>query len=69
MSSNIPKLRVNETVNRLSTCYERLIEANLPLKEMPSVMLWGPPGIGKSQLIRQLANSLQNKTKKKTTKK
>ena len=62
--SNMPKLKVKDAVEKLSVCYERIVRAGLPLKDMPSVMLWGPPGIGKSQLVRQLAESLQQKTQK-----
>ena len=62
---NIPQMKVKDAVNKLSVCYERILQAGLPLKDMPAVMLWGAPGIGKSQLVRQLAQDLQAKTKKK----
>ena len=61
---NIPQMKVKDAVNKLSVCYERIVRAGLPLKDMPAVMLWGAPGIGKSQLVRQLAQDLQAKTKK-----
>ncbi|MGN0814959.1 MAG: ATP-binding protein [Candidatus Coproplasma sp.] len=62
--TDIPKMKVKDALERLSVCYGNLIEARLPLKTMPSVMLWGPPGIGKSQLVSQLAVDLGRKTGK-----
>ena len=62
--SNIPKMKVKEAVEKLTTCYETMVKAKLPLKDMPSVMLWGPPGIGKSQLVKQLASKLGKATNK-----
>lgn len=64
MATNVPIMKVNETVEKLSCCYEQLIKAHLPLKDMPSVMLWGPPGIGKSQLVRELADEMGKRTGK-----
>ena len=34
------------------------------LKEMSSIMLWGPPGVGKSQAIRQIAKKIEDSTGK-----
>ena len=34
------------------------------LKEMSSVMLWGPPGVGKSQAVRQIAKEIERDTGK-----
>lgn len=31
---------------------------------LPSVMLWGPPGVGKSQAVRQIAQKLEKQTGK-----
>ena len=44
--------------------YETIIKKNLPLKTVPSVMLWGAPGVGKSQGVRQLAAELEESTGK-----
>ena len=65
MANNIPMMKVNEAVEKLGVCYERIIKSNLPFKDMPSVMLWGAPGIGKSQLVRELAEQMRAKTGKK----
>ncbi len=61
---NIPKMRVNEVIDKLCYSYDKLVKELLPLKTMPSVMLWGAPGIGKSQLVKQLATALSERTLK-----
>ena len=65
-SNNIPQLTVNKTINLLSLSYCSVINKGLPIKSMPSVMLWGAPGVGKSQAIRQLAKEIEENTGKKT---
>ncbi len=59
------KLTVDQMVQQLSKAYVSLVQTNTPLKNFPSVMLWGPPGVGKSQGIRQVANAIEEKTGKK----
>ena len=58
-------LTVNQMVGQLSNAYVSLINAKIPLRTFPSVMLWGPPGVGKSQGIRQVAKEISDKTGKK----
>ena len=62
--SNIPSMNVEKLVDRLGDAYSRLINNNLPVKNMPSVMLWGPPGVGKSQAVRQIAKAIKEETGK-----
>ena len=57
-------LTVNQMVEQLSHAYVSLINSNILLKSFPSVMLWGPPGVGKSQGIRQVAKQIEEKTEK-----
>lgn len=64
--ANIPSMNVNRIIETLSKAYCAIIQQGRPLKLLPSVMLWGPPGIGKSQAIRQLAETITEKTGKKT---
>ena len=45
--TNLTLLNVNQIVSLLSRAYIKLIKNGTPLKSFPSVMLWGPPGIGK----------------------
>jgi len=63
--SNIPASNVNHVIEKLSNMYCSVIQKNIPIKMLPSVMLWGPPGIGKSQAIRQLAKEIGDNTQKK----
>ena len=63
--ANIPSMNVNRVIDTLSDAYCAVINAGQPLKLLPSVMLWGPPGIGKSQAIRQLAKGIEKSTGKK----
>lgn len=61
---NIPTLSVGEMVKELSKAYVSVIQSGLPVKTMPSVMLWGPPGVGKSQAVRQIGERIGRETKK-----
>ncbi len=63
--SGLPLMNVQEIVNLLSRAYIKLIRNNTPLRNFPSVMLWGPPGIGKSQGVREIAETIRAKTGKK----
>lgn len=58
-SMNIPQMTVNGMVDLLIPLYA----ASEP-KDLPSMMLWGPPGIGKSQSIKAIAKKLTTLTGK-----
>lgn len=62
--TNIPSMNVGKMVEKLSSAYCAIIQNNYPIKTMPSVMLWGPPGVGKSQAVRQIAKEIGEKTGK-----
>lgn len=62
--SNVPSMTVGKMVDKLSHAYSTVINNGLPIKTMPSVMLWGPPGVGKSQAVRQIAKQIKENTKK-----
>ena len=64
--NNIPTMSVGRAVGALAELYSATITAHLPLHSLPSVMLWGPPGIGKSQAVRQLAEEIGRRTGKRT---
>lgn len=63
-STNIPTLSVDNCIDTLTSLYENAINKNIPFKSIPSLMLWGAPGVGKSQAIRQVAKRLQEATGK-----
>ena len=48
-------LSINKVIDILSMSYCKLIKNKKDLFSFPSVMLWGQPGVGKSQAIRQIA--------------
>ncbi len=62
--SNVPSMSVGKMIDVLGDSYCSMINNNLPLRTMPSVMLWGPPGVGKSQAVRQIASKIENVTGK-----
>ena len=63
--TNIPTMAVGKMVEQLSEAYCKLIQNGLHVWTMPSVMLWGPPGVGKSQAVRQIAKEIEENTGKK----
>ena len=63
--SNIPSMNVNRVIRELSSAYISVIKNNMPVKTIPSVMMWGSPGVGKSQAVRQIAREIENGTGKK----
>ena len=65
--SNVPRLSVGRITELLSRVYRAALDQGFPLHTLPSVMLWGPPGVGKSQAVRQLGAQLQQQTGKKVS--
>jgi len=63
---NIPGMNIGRIVELLSNSYCHIINNGDSIDKMPSVMLWGPPGVGKSQGIRQIAERIEKETGKKT---
>ena len=57
-------MSIGKIVDKLSRAYTAVINGGLPIKTMPSVMLWGPPGVGKSQAVRQIARRIETDTGK-----
>ena len=53
--SNIPALSANDAIKNLTKLYSNTTNF---LDKIPSVMLWGPPGVGKSQLVKEVACNL-----------
>lgn len=63
--SDIPSMTVGKMTEKLSEAYCKIIMSGLPVKTFPSVMLWGPPGVGKSQAVRRIADEISENTGKK----
>ena len=61
---NVPALSAEELIEKLSYTYERLLSAGLDGRDVPAVMLWGQPGIGKSAAVKQIARELGRRTGK-----
>lgn len=57
-------LTVEQMKGYLAKAYSSYIKNKIPFKQFPSVMLWGPPGVGKSQGIREVAKELEAETGK-----
>lgn len=62
---DMSQMTVSQLENKFVKVYTSLIKANAPLKIFPSVMLWGPPGVGKSQSVKHIAEKVSEKTGKK----
>ena len=63
--NNVPTMNITEIVESLSKCYSNIINNNMEISKFPSVMLWGQPGVGKSQSVRQIAKEIESLTGKK----
>jgi len=62
MESNIYQVKVNEMISLFTRLYTNPKKG---INKMPSQMLWGPPGIGKSRGIKAFGEALALATKKK----
>lgn len=62
--TNIPSMPIGKMVKELSEAYCAIINSGEQVKLMPSVMLWGAPGVGKSQGVRQIAKEIETHTGK-----
>ena len=64
-SSGAVIMTVEQMTAQLVNAYTSLIRTGIAFRKFPSVMLWGPPGVGKSQGVRQIAQRIQENTGKK----
>ena len=63
---NVPSVTVGQAVEKLARMYGSVIGAGAAadIGVLPSVMLWGPPGVGKSQGVRQVGEWIGTATGK-----
>lgn len=61
---NVPSLPITSVIRELSSIYIPLIKSNLPFDSIPTPFLWGPPGVGKSDGVKEFANHLEDETGK-----
>ena len=59
---DVPALSAGGVVEQLAGLYTAAVSNGVDFRAVPPVMLWGPPGIGKSQGVRELAARLQENT-------
>lgn len=63
--TDLTSLNVDTLVRILSRTYISMLKTGVPVAAFPSVMLWGPPGVGKSQGIREIGSKIEEETGKK----
>ncbi len=61
-ASGLRALSVEQMIEMLSKVYISLVNGRVLFREFPSVMLWGPPGVGKSQGVREIAAEIEKQT-------
>lgn len=61
---NIPTKTVSALVELLAKIYTNAVKMGVSFKKIPTPMLWGPPGIGKSEGVKTLAERLEKTTGK-----
>ena len=64
IESGIFAIDVHRMVAILSKAYITLSKNGIPFREFPSVMLWGAPGVGKSQGVKEIARIIEQETGK-----
>lgn len=63
-SMNIPVMTVGAVIDELAKLYVSMINKGLSYSTIPSPFLWGPPGVGKSDAVGELAVKIEAKTGK-----
>ena len=63
---SIATVSVKDMISQLGSIYVNAIKLGREISELPTFMLWGQPGVGKSQGIRQLAKEIEKASGKRT---
>ncbi len=61
-ASGLRALSVEQMIEMLSKVYISRVNGRVLFREFPSGMLWGPPGVGKSQGVREIAAEIEKQT-------
>jgi hypothetical protein len=61
MESNITQIKINDMIDLFLRLYSG---PKVVIKDIPSLMLWGAPGVGKSKGIKAFGNVLEERTGK-----
>lgn len=62
---NIPGMSISKTIEKLEMLYCAAIENGTAFHSLPTPFFWGPAGIGKSEGVYSMAESIADKTGKK----
>lgn len=65
LENNIPNITVDRFVKEISLLYIVVIKDGWSLSMVPAPFIWGPPGVGKSEGVYQIAELIQESTGKK----
>lgn len=65
--SNIPNVDADKAMQSLYKLIENAITKGVSLDAIPTIMLWGPPGVGKSSIVKQVCEKVEKEAKKKVT--
>lgn len=62
---NIPGISVGTALEEMEKMYLSALGKGISLSAVPSVFLWGPPGVGKSESVKEMGVHIGNETGKK----
>lgn len=57
---NVPEVTIEQCKDKTKRYLKAAISKNVPLKQLRSSFWWSLPGIGKSQVVKQIAKELQD---------
>lgn len=61
---NVPDIAVNSLVRMLADMYSAAIVQEISFENLRPAFLWGPPGVGKSQSLKQISDEITKRTGK-----
>lgn len=64
INMNISSISVDEFVKEMSGLFVPVIKNGMPVEDIPAAMLWGAPGVGKSDGVSEFAHELGKLTGK-----